>query len=86
MDKLIKLEAFSQYKAQLRKSILEIIYAILDAPNDIGFKVVYKHSHLIFAIVNMFASKDEGVKTRVAQILCLLCWWSQKSYEKVCNG
>ena len=87
LNALIKLTQFGgSSKKDIRRSFLDIIYALLNAPNDIGFEQVTEHSHLIQAIVNTFESNLESIKTRCIQILCILCWWRKESYEKVCNG
>ncbi|ETO05025.1 hypothetical protein RFI_32371, partial [Reticulomyxa filosa] len=84
LDVLITISQFDNNKDKLRQSLLEIIKALLDAPNDVGFHVVAKHSHLIQDIVNIFDNLDIRTKMCCVQILCILCWWKQDTYSQVC--
>ena len=80
---LINFTKYTTHAKQLRKSFLEIIKALLNAPNDIGFIMLTDHSHVIQVIVDTFDTNDEPIKTRCLQILCFLCWWKNDSYDKV---
>lgn len=86
MDRLVSFLSLQHSVDELRLCFLECIKAILNSPHDIGFKMIAHHSHVVQAITDMFTSKDIYIKTLCVQILCLLCWWQQSSYDVVCTG